>query len=357
MSQVFLGVLAVAFGLLACALLFVPFLAITQRREGRLTLRTTVLGIATVVYFMALWVYTLLPLPEPEQITCVAEPQLDVWAFTDDLRDAAASGSALTHPAFLQLALNVLLFVPLGVLVRLVLHRGVVVAGLAGLALSLTVEFTQFTGVWGLYPCGYRLFDVDDLLTNTAGAVLGSALAFAVPARLRVPPSRVAFVSAPTPVTRARRLVSMLADFLVVTFLTFVAFTAVLVIVEYIVGIDDFDPDASWVTGVVSATTLIVTGTVTLSTGATVGQHAAQLRYRASRDGSLAHRVVIFACGIGGYQVLTLLPGPWAGVVVPAFVIASVIAVFFTREGRGLPGLAAQADLIDSRTLERTPTS
>lgn len=59
------------------------------------------------------------------------------------------------------------------------------VATLAGLATSLAIELTQLIGVWGLFPCAHRLFDVDDLLLNTAGATLGSLVALPVVAMLR----------------------------------------------------------------------------------------------------------------------------------------------------------------------------
>ncbi len=89
---------------------------------------------------------------------------------------AEGAVALLRDPAFLQVALNVLLFVPLGVLVRLILKRGVVVATALGLAVSLLIETTQLTGVWHLYDCAYRLFDVDDLVVNTLGALVGSRL-------------------------------------------------------------------------------------------------------------------------------------------------------------------------------------
>lgn len=38
---------------------------------------------------------------------------------------------------------------------------------------TLFFEVSQETGLFGLYPGPYRLFDVDDLLLNTAGAVAG----------------------------------------------------------------------------------------------------------------------------------------------------------------------------------------
>lgn len=45
-----------------------------------------------------------------------------------------------------------------------------------GAGLSLAIELTQLTGNWGLYPCPYRNFDVDDLILNTAGVMAGYAL-------------------------------------------------------------------------------------------------------------------------------------------------------------------------------------
>ena len=48
---------------------------------------------------------------------------------------------------------------------------------LAGFGLSLFFEVSQITGLFGLYLHPYRLFDVDDLITNTAGTLLGNLLA------------------------------------------------------------------------------------------------------------------------------------------------------------------------------------
>lgn len=47
---------------------------------------------------------------------------------------------------------------------------------LACFTTSLLIETTQLTGIWGIYPCAYRLFDVDDLITNTLGGILGYAM-------------------------------------------------------------------------------------------------------------------------------------------------------------------------------------
>lgn len=43
--------------------------------------------------------------------------------------------------------------------------------------LTLFYEVTQVTGVYGIFNCAYRIFDVDDLMLNSAGAWLGFFLA------------------------------------------------------------------------------------------------------------------------------------------------------------------------------------
>lgn len=91
--------------------------------------------------------------------------------------DIAGPSALLHNPAVIQVALNVLLFVPLGFFLRALWGRGIITTTAVGFGLTLLIETTQLTGVWGIYPCSYRLFDVDDLLANTAGAVLGAVMA------------------------------------------------------------------------------------------------------------------------------------------------------------------------------------
>src|SRR5699024_12280953 len=52
-------------------------------------------------------------------------------------------------------------------------------------------EITQLTGVYGIYNCPYRIFDVDDLLLNSTGALVGFLLA---PILLALFPSRESIV-------------------------------------------------------------------------------------------------------------------------------------------------------------------
>ncbi len=83
--------------------------------------------------------------------------------------------------AFRQAFFNVLLFVPLGTFLRCYARVRLRVAAPLALGASLTLELTQLTALWGLLPCAYRVFDVDDLLLNTVGALLGCGIAVALP--------------------------------------------------------------------------------------------------------------------------------------------------------------------------------
>jgi hypothetical protein len=83
---------------------------------------------------------------------------------------------------------------------------------------SLLVETTQATGVFGLIGCAYRLGDVDDLLTNTLGGLLGALVAPVVLGWMPRPGDLAAGRSLPRPVTVTRRWAGMLVDAALVTF-------------------------------------------------------------------------------------------------------------------------------------------
>ncbi|GGU65593.1 VanZ family protein [Lentzea flava] len=68
--------------------------------------------------------------------------------------------------AFDQMTLNVLLFVPLGAMLMFWGRRTIGQAALIGYGVSLLIEGSQL--MWA-----NRIFDVDDLITNTTGTALG----------------------------------------------------------------------------------------------------------------------------------------------------------------------------------------
>lgn len=346
--HVYSALVAIGLGLGVGLLVFVPLVAVSYRRRGRLTTGRLLLWAATLVYFLAIWTYTLLPLPRSSDYTCAA-PNFSLAVVVEEIAGAISRGHPLTDFGLLQLVFNVLLFLPLGFFLRLLARRGVVAALVLGFAVSLFIELTQGTGVWGWYPCAYRMFDVGDLLTNTTGAALGSLAALAVPPRLRGV-DRAADADAPRPVTRARRMLAMLCDALGAALTASGGGVAVQVWLQYVV--QDRAAVLAGTAAAVASTVgpVLVWLVVILMTGRSVGDLAVQLRYVGGPYPEPLARLLRFAGGIGGYLLLAALP-PALGLLAGAFALAAVVLVFTTASGRGLPGVLARRRLVDARRL------
>ncbi|HWU22964.1 MAG TPA: VanZ family protein [Nocardioides sp.] len=323
------ALIASAAGTVVAVLLLIPTAAYQYRLDGRLQPRDLAILLSSAIYGLALWTYTLLPMPAAHGYRCKGR-QLDPFATIRGIADRPGAGLAgLAHdPAFLQVALNVLLFVPLGFYVRWILHRGFVVTTLLGLGTSLLIETTQGTGVWHLYPCAYRLFDVDDLIVNTVGALLGALLAAAFVRRDRVP------IVLPSSITLGRRLVGMVCDVLFVGLTGAAAAVAYRAWVLYGPG-GQLDREAQHllqvlVPGVVEA------GLVLLA-GRTFGEWVISVRAVSARP-ALAPlaRIAKLCLGIGPMLVLVAISGAWTTWALLGWGVVTVAAVVPTQQHRGL---------------------
>ncbi|WP_405374743.1 MULTISPECIES: VanZ family protein [unclassified Microbacterium] len=346
-SQVFPAVAAVVLGLLVGFVLFVPLVAVSYRRRGTLTPARFALWAAALVYFLALWTYTLLPLPASDSYAC-APAVLSLAPTIDDVAAAFAHGRPWTDVRLLQVVFNVALFVPAGIFVRLLARRGVVTALLVGGAVSLLIELTQVTGVWGVFPCAYRMFDVGDLVTNTSGAVIGAAVALLIPGRAGGV-ERLPGADEPRPVTRGRRLLAMLCDVLAASVVAALAGTAVQVWLQYVARDRDAVLDGVIAGLANTATPIAVTLVLTLATGRSIGDLAVQLRYRGDVLPAPLARLLRWAGGIGGILVANTLPSPFS-LVGGLLVLLGVVLVFTTDRGRGLPGVVSAQRLEDARS-------
>lgn len=362
------GILAAILGSLIFALGFLPGLAWQYRHFGRLS-PARLIGLAAVcLYGTALATYTMLPLPDRSQAWCdrhARGTQLTPFAFIDDLRAAASMSStwrqALLHFDVLQVAFNVALFVPLGVIVRRYLHHSVLTATLAGLAISCFIELTQYTGLWFIYPCAYRVADVDDVILNTTGALVGAVLA---PLLLWWMPNPDALGTArlqPRPVTAWRRWVGMALDAVLVLGVSWVL--SVLTRVGLWLLTDTLDHtvvawlDAAWLLG---SGLVVFVFPAWNHLGASVGQTAVWLTPKWRRDGILTD-------GSRARRVVNslIVPGPWIiGSVVDTLttgsgslfmplgtlvVLAAIVSVPFTRTRRSLSGVLTGAEFVDIR--------
>ena len=156
--------------------LTLPILALLYHRDGRLRVWSAVGAYLTVLYILGLACFTLYPMPDGHAgpgITYGIPPQLDPLGFV-----ASVAKDGLR--AVLQIVFNIVFFVPLGFIMSRAFKRGIVLTALVGFLVSLLIETAQLTGCFWMYEYAYRTFDVNDLMWNTAGAVLGWACAWVV---------------------------------------------------------------------------------------------------------------------------------------------------------------------------------
>ncbi len=156
------------------------FLSVVFLLPQLLFRQLTFRGGVVTVYASMLFAATFLPVQSipPRQTAQLVPFQ---WV-ADTIRDGQV--------AFDQMTMNVLLFVPLGAMLMIWGRRSAGQAALIGYGVSLLVEGSQL--LWA-----NRIFDVDDLVTNTTGTALGwlgALAAVKVHARIRtaaVPEPRV----------------------------------------------------------------------------------------------------------------------------------------------------------------------
>ena len=160
------------------ATILIPQLIVHYARFGRADRRRVITTAVVTLYACLALAVVFLPLPGPYTKHPSQTVQLHPFQWVSDihaelLKHGLSSAHALTSLTLQQVAMNVLLFVPLGLFARVLWKRGLIGATLIGFAVSLMIEVTQLTANFGTAPFAYRIFDVDDLMNNTIGAVLG----------------------------------------------------------------------------------------------------------------------------------------------------------------------------------------
>lgn len=111
--------------------------------------------------------------------------------------------------------------IPLGVYLRYYFRCNARKTLVIGLCVSLFYELTQLSGLFFFYPQPYRFADVDDLIANTLGAMIGywvSPLLFRIlPTRDEI--ERISYDKG-SRITLMRRAIAAVIDILLVTTLT-----------------------------------------------------------------------------------------------------------------------------------------
>ena len=177
---------AILFPILA-VLFTIPYIAWNYHKYGSVLSLRILIVYSFILYMLCAYCLVILPLPTGEAAANLSghQAQLVPFTFLGDI--ARESDAVLSQPrtwltvfnsnAFLTTLFNLFLTMPFGMYLRYFFRCGWKRTLVYSLLLSLFFELTQLSGLYFIYPGSYRLFDVDDLIVNTCGSMIGFVLA------------------------------------------------------------------------------------------------------------------------------------------------------------------------------------
>lgn len=209
-------------------LLTLPYLIYQYRKYGAIPVARSIIFYSFILYLISAYFLVIMPLPSMESVKKLTTPTMQLYPF-DFIREiistthikitsVASVISFFKNPNVYIALFNICLTLPFGFYLRYYFGCKWYKVVLYSFLLSLFFELTQLTGLYGIYPRPYRLFDVDDLILNTVGGLLGSLL---TPIALLILPTRQELdkksYQKGQQVTLSRRLLTFCIDFFFLT--------------------------------------------------------------------------------------------------------------------------------------------
>ena len=167
-------------------LLTLPILVIPVVHYKKLNFVRIVLNYCFLLYMLCLFALVFFPLPDFAQSTGLHTYNMQIIPFhfiADIVKETPFVWNqpetylpALSNRAVLQVIFNIGMTVPFGIFLRYYFGTSTRKIVLLTLGISLFIEVAQLTGLFFLYQGSYRLCDVDDLMANTLGGLLGAVI-------------------------------------------------------------------------------------------------------------------------------------------------------------------------------------
>lgn len=181
---------ALAFFPFIAFIISAPFILIEYHKFGSISFLKAFIIYTFVFYMICAYFLVILPLPEQSYVAALTTPKTQLIPFkfiidfightSFNLLSPATYIKALKESYFYVPIYNLLMTLPFGVYLRYYFKTDLKKTILYTFLLSLFFELTQLTGLYFIYPRGYRLFDVDDLILNTLGGAIGYWISFFV---------------------------------------------------------------------------------------------------------------------------------------------------------------------------------
>lgn len=168
------------------AMITLPYIIMQYRKYGSILPIRVLIVYSFIFYLLCAYFLIVLPLPPIEEVASYTKPIMQLIPFASlkeftmnsslIWNDPATYLTALNEPSLYLIVFNILLTVPFGIYLRYYFQCSWKKTLLLTFLLTLSFECLQLSALFGYYPRPYRLFDVDDLITNTLGGMLGYAI-------------------------------------------------------------------------------------------------------------------------------------------------------------------------------------
>lgn len=171
---------------LIALIITIPFTLSEYHKYGSISKLRTIIIYSFILYLLTIYFLVILPLPtfeKVENMNPLKIRRIPLTFITDILNESSfiiqnpkTYLKALTEPCIYTVVFNIFMTIPFGMYLRYYFKCNLKKTILFSFLLSLFFELTQLTGLYFIYPKAYRLFDVDDLLMNTLGGIVGYSL-------------------------------------------------------------------------------------------------------------------------------------------------------------------------------------
>lgn len=163
--------------------LTIPYIYRQYNKYGSVSKIRIVIIFSLLLYLLCAYYLVILPLPNPDTVNNAAGPftQFIPFNFVADfiretslnIKDTNTYLIALKENVVIQPIFNIILTIPFGIFLGFYLKKDMKKTIFITFLLSLFFELTQLSGLYGIYKHPYRLFDIDDLMLNTFGGLVG----------------------------------------------------------------------------------------------------------------------------------------------------------------------------------------
>lgn len=211
----------------------IPYIIFLYRKYGSISLFRTIIVYSFILYLIVIYFLVILPLPKISSVLNYTTPYMQLKPFNFIniflsntslvINDISTYMIAMKEECFYTVIFNIFITIPFGIYLRYYFKCSFKKTMLLSFLLSLFFELTQLSGLYFIYPRPYRLFDIDDLIINTLGGIIGYAI---TPIFSKILPSRESIDNKSyikgKKVSYFRRLLALIIDLIFITIFVFI---------------------------------------------------------------------------------------------------------------------------------------